>query len=791
MTNHYFPIKKAAVLGAGVMGAQIAAHLANAGIEVLLYDLPGPNDDVNQITHKAIKGLSTLKPAPLSDRTRCDYIEAANYATDLKKLTDCNLIIEAIAEQMPIKVDLYHKIAPFIQPNTFVTSNTSGLSINKLAEALPDSLKPNFCGMHFFNPPRYMQLVELIPHQNTEKTCIDALETFLVSTLGKGVVRAKDTPNFIANRVGVFCYLAIVYHAKEFGIPVEIVDQLTGPLIGRPKSATFRTFDVIGLDTFTHVVNTMKSELRDDPWHAYYEVPEVVQQLVSKGALGQKTQAGFYKKVDNVIHVYDPINDEYVQMGQKISQDVVDILNIKQPSERFQALKKSDHKQAKFLWACYRDLFHYVAYHLSDIADTARCVDFAMRWGFGWQQGPFETWQNAGWQPILSWLQDDIASQSTMSSIPLPEWASSSSSSGVHTRTGSFSPLSNVFEERSPLPVYQRQYFPVSLYQDDDSEGETIFESDHVRLWCLRHDVGILSFKSKLGSMGLGVLEGIHEALSVAEKQFKSLVIWQDKGQYFSVGANLKEVALLIENQDFAEIERYIYAFQQATLAISRSVIPVVAAVEGYALGGGCELMLHCDKRVFALETLSGLVELGVGLIPAGGGCKQIAKMIDGEWTGQSFPSILQENLNKLITATMCTSAHQLKSIGFNDCCDVTILNSNELLYVAQLQAQTMAESSYRPNLGRPIKVLGTRGIETIQHELNNLEQQGKLTSYDKLLGEKVASVLCGGEVPFGTELSEQDLLDLERQVFVELVQQPKTKERIDHMLKTGKKLNN
>jgi len=402
-------VRKAAVLGAGVMGAQIAAHLVNASVPAVLFELPAREGDPNSNALKAIDNLKRLEPSPLTVPSRAVYIQAANYTDHLALLGECDLVIEAIAERIDWKSDLYGKIAPHLGPQTVFASNTSGLSIRELAQALPAELRPRFCGVHFFNPPRYMHLVELIASRDTRPEILDGLETFLVTTLGKGVVRAKDTPNFIANRVGVFSMLATIHHAQRLGLGFDIVDALTGTLIGRPKSATFRTADVVGLDTFAHVVNTMKEALPQDPWHGYYTVPEWLKQLIAQGALGQKTRRGVYQKRGNDIHVLDLGIAGYRISDGRADEAIVEILKNRNTAERFEQLHASAHPQAQFLWSIYRDTFHYCAVHLAEIAHNARDLDLAIRWGFGWSQGPFEIWQAAGWSRVAGWISEDIA----------------------------------------------------------------------------------------------------------------------------------------------------------------------------------------------------------------------------------------------------------------------------------------------------------------------------------------------------------------------------------------------
>jgi len=783
-------IRKVAVLGAGVMGAQIAAHLVNANVDTILFDLPAKDGEKNGIVNKAIANLGKLSPAPLASKDKATAIVAANYDEHLEWLKGCDLIIEAIAERLDWKKDLYAKILPYVNKNAILASNTSGLSINSLADVLDESLHHRFCGVHFFNPPRYMHLAELIPCKDTDKAVLEGLESFLVTTLGKGVVYAKDTPNFIGNRIGVFSILSTLHHTAAFGLGFDEVDALTGPLLGRPKSATYRTSDVVGLDTMSHVIKTMADTLPNDPWKEYFKAPDWLQALIAKGALGQKTGAGIFQKRGKDIVVLDLKAQDYRPATGEAAPEVVEILKTRNPAEKFAKLRASEHKQAQFLWAMFRDLFHYSAYNLADIADTARDVDLAIRWGYGWAQGPFESWQSAGWKQITAWIQEDIAAGKSMSSAPLPAWVSERD--GVNEAAGSFSPSQNKIVGRSSNPVYARQRFPDPVLGETFSPGETVFETDAVRMWHDGDGVAVLSFKTKMNTVSDGVLSGIQQAIDIAEKDFTGMVIWQSKDT-FSAGADLSGAMQSLKEGKLKEFESMVANFQATSQRIKYSLVPVVAAVRGLALGGGCEFQMHSARTVFSLESYIGLVEAGVGLLPAGGGLKEIATRV-GLAAGQGGDVFagLKPYFEAIAMGKVSASALEAKELKLARENDLVIFNAYELLHVAKQQVKALSESGYRPALpARQIPVAGDVGIATFKMMLVNMLEGRFISEHDMEVSTRIATVLCGGNVDRGSLVDEEWLLKLEREHFIALALMPKTQERIIYMLQNGKPLRN
>ncbi len=799
-----FQIKKVAVLGAGVMGAQIAAHLVNCQIPVVLFDLPAKEGPKNGIVSKAIANLKKLKPAPLGNADDADLIVQANYEENMGLLGQCDLIIEAIAERMDWKLDLYQKIAPHVAPHAIVASNTSGLSITELSKVLPESLKPRFCGIHFFNPPRYMYLVELINTPTTDAHILDDLESFVTSALGKGVVRAHDTPNFIANRIGIAGMLTTMKQVENFGLSYDVVDDLTGKKLGRASSGTFRTADVVGLDTMAHVIKTLQDKLSPDtdPFYEHFATPKVLSTLIEQGKLGQKTGAGFYQKKGRDILRFDLTAQEggtYVPAGGK-ADEVVGRMLKKPAAERLALLRGAKGAEPRFLWAMLRDQLHYCAVHLAEVAETARDIDFAMRWGFGMKQGPFELWQEAGWLQVAQWIQEDIDNGQALCKTPLPDWVFNGPvalAGGVHQAQGSWNAKEQCFVPRRTLPVYERQHFPETVMQTASQQasvaGRTVEENAAIRLWTLDEEILIVSIKTKMHAISPEAGEGLAKAIEIAEKQFKGLVIWS-ADEMFSAGADLQAMLPAFMAVGVSAVNEAEHMLQEVMLKLRYANVPTVSAIRGIALGGGCELAVYSAKRVATMESYMGLVEVGVGLVPGAGGLTYIARRAAenaATSTHKDLLPFLTEGFTAAAMAKVGTSALESKKLGYLLDSDVIVPNKDELLFVAISQAKAMAQAGYRPPHQRLFAVAGRSGTATIKGQLVNMRDGGFISQHDFHIASLIANVVCGGDVDAGTMVNESYLMALEREAFCSLITHAKTQERIMGMLATGKPVRN
>lgn len=722
-------IQKIAVLGAGVMGAQIAAHCVNAGIQTLLYDLPTEGKDKNALIDKAITNLTRLKPSPLALPSMASLIQAKNYDDNLEELKHCDLIIEAIAERLELKEALYERVAPMVTDTAFLVTNTSGLSLQTLAEVLPKSLRPRFCGMHFFNPPRYLPLVELIPSKETSKENLDFLETWLCQRLGKSVVRAKDTPNFIANRVGVFSLLSVMHHAAELNLGFDEVDALTGPLIGRPKSATFRTMDVVGLDTMAQVVKTMWDKLKDDPWHELFVLPPWFDELIKARSLGQKSGQGIYRKQGQVIEVYDVGTGQYRPSSAVLDEEVQQIFKLPDWQARWKALLAAKGKQAKFLVQYFQELFKYTAHHLEHIANSSADVDAAMRWGFAWEKGPFE-----------------------------------------------MAALMGLKSEKSKRPSPARP--------------KVVWENTALRLTAT-DDIAVMSFKTKGNTIGQAVLDGWQEIIAVIKANYAGLIIHQDDLSNFSMGADLREIAALMHAGRWRAIQDMVAQFQSLLMQWKTSPFPTVAAVSGRALGGGVELILHCDAVVAAFESYLGLVETAVGIIPAGGGSKELALRASLKAKQMPLFPFIQAYFEQVAMARVSDNAIEAKAMGYLCAEDSILMPKTQVLPAAIAKVKSLLAANFSPGIPQKFQVAGREGRARLQLGLVNWLQGGFISAHDYTIASHLAHVLCGGEVNEGELVDEAWILNLELEALMALIQDPLTQARIDYRLESGKVLRN
>lgn len=771
-------IHQIAVLGAGTMGSQIAAHFANAGFEVLLFDLIDDKGTSSNI-ELSVQKLQKLDPAPLANPSFVKFIHACNYQKDLEKLKACDLIIEAVAEDLEIKSKLYQQIAPNVATTAILASNTSGLSITKLAQTLPENLRPRFMGLHFFNPPRYLLLLELIPHAHTDIKLINELEEFLTSFIGKQVVKAHDTPNFIANRLGVFGLLMTLHHAERLKIPFEVVDELTGKLIGRPKSATLRTLDLVGLDVFSHVVKTMREELQEDPWHHYFSVSPWIQELINNKSLGQKSGKGIYQKTQDGLFVFDPLQKSYRPIKHKADVTLVKDLD-KNGLKIWPSLQENNSNEAQFFYAILRDLFQYTAYHAKTISDNVRDIDIAMRCGFGWQQGIFETWQNIGWEQVTQCINKDVSNKKTLVSGALPEWVARISAAYQENRA--YAPAGSKWQDITMNP---RQPYPLQI-GSSKIKFPIIFENKSAEVYQYQKAL-VISFKTKLCTINDQVLDALNQALILAEQNAMGLIIWQKDSDNFSAGADLLTMATKFELGGVVSLELILKQFQDTMLRIRYAKVPVVTAVRGYVFGGGCELMMHSHKTVAALESYIGLVEVGVGLIPGAGGSKEMAYRAS---FSQNPEIILQKYFKQIAMADVAKGAYQAKAMGYLREDDVIIMNPFELLFVAYQQLSVMSEQPFVARRPELFKVQGKAAWANIMAAIANLRAGNFATEYDAIIAEKLANVMTGGNIE-PNDVDEQWLLHLEREAFLSLAIDYRSQARIMHMMKTSKPLRN
>ena len=778
-------IDKVAVLGAGVMGAQIAGHFANAGIPGLLYDIN------QELAQKGVDGLTKMKPAPLYKPKNADLVEACNYDEHLKKLNEVDLVIEAVAERLDIKHAVYNNIVPHLKESVIMTSNTSGIPLSDLISVLPDHLKKRFMITHFFNPPRYMRLLELIKGPDTDEAVYEMIAEFGEDVLGKGIVHAKDTPNFIGNRIGVLGMSVTMNTAIKNGLTVEEVDKLTGTVIGRPKSATFRTADVVGLDTMINVSNTSYKNLPDDEEREEFKIPIFLQKLVDDGNLGAKTKAGFYKKTDEGILSVDLKTGEYGPQ-KKVRFDGFRLAKDRQTSnEKLKAMAYSDDKGGKFFWEILSRTLIYSANRLPEISDDIINIDNAMKWGYGWESGPFEVWDGIGVRESVERMEKE--------GRKVPQWVNDMLASGRESfyelKDGNrtyFDVLSSTVktEEQSKKSINLNLHKTGGNVVKKDWSASLIDLGDGV-LNVEFHSVLQPTLNPIDGSLAQTISDGMD--LLEADK-YQALVIGH-QGANFCAGANLANMIQAIEASAWDQMNERIKELQDLTQRIRFSKAPVVAAPHHLTLGGGFELIAPAAHRVAAGELYIGAVEVGVGLIPgAGGNLRLILNLMENSGKGRinSF-QVSQKAFETIGFAKVATSADEAKFLGYLLKSDTVIINNDHRILAAKQKALAMVNDSYKPPQYRDdLKLPGTGGRTAMAMALKGFKAQGKISSHDEFIAKKLAFVLTGGDKAGLTKtVDEQYLLDIEREAFVSLAGESLTQDRIRYMLKKGKPLRN
>jgi len=797
-----YRVDKAAVIGSGVMGAAIAAHLANVGIPVFLYDVVpsslteeekkrGLTLEDRAVRYRIVEGnrqkLLKQKPAPLYDNNRLDLITSCNLEDDLEKLRETDWIIEAVVERLDIKRDVLAKIEPYRKEKAIVSTNTSGLSVKAMAEGRSEEFRRHFLGTHFFNPPRYLKLLELVPTPWTAAEVTQFMKNFAERTLGKGVVLAKDTPNFIANRIGCYGLMVTVAEMTKEGYSIGEVDSVTGPALGRPKSATFRTLDVVGLDTFAHVAQNVASNVTDPDEKAMFQLPEFMQKMVEQGLIGEKNGQGFYKKIKtekgSEIYELDIHTFQFVPRKRLNTPSLQQSKGYRNVAERIRSIVYAQDRAGKLAWNIMKKVLLYSARKLGEIADDIRSIDLAMKWGFGWELGPFETWDAIGLKPSVERMEQE--------GEEVPAWIQSMLANGqtsFYTR-----------KEGKTFYISEGTYRQVEEKPEEISltalkeQGKVIRQNAGASLIDLGDGVALLEFHSPNNAIGADILQMLQIGLEEVSQNYEGLVIG-NQGKHFCVGANLMLILMEAQEMNWPELDMMIRQFQRATSAIRYSTKPVVVAPFSMTLGGGTEFCLPAARVQAAAETYMGLVETGVGLIPGGGGNKEMLyRLYDSVPNGADLDLQPLVNLafETIAMAKVSTSAEDARKYHFIRPQDGISINQNHLLYDAKQKVLELARSGYRPPQPRRIPVLGREGKAVLLMGAYQYKLSGQISDHDYKIAEKLAHVLCGGEVPQGTMVDEQYLLDIEREAFLSLCGEPKTMQRMQYMLSKGKPLRN
>ncbi|MCP1994287.1 3-hydroxyacyl-CoA dehydrogenase/enoyl-CoA hydratase family protein [Flavobacterium sp. HSC-61S13] len=792
-------IKKIAVIGSGIMGSGIACHFANIGVEVLLLDivpreltpeeekkgltLQDPsvrNRNVNMHLTTALKS----KPSPIYDISFASRITTGNIDDDLPKIKDVDWIIEVVVERLDIKKSVFEQIEKYRKPGTLITSNTSGIPIHFMSEGRSEDFQRHFCGTHFFNPARYLKLFEIIPGPKTDTAVLEFLNNYGQQYLGKTAVVAKDTPAFIGNRIGIFGIMSLFHLVQELKLTIEDVDKLTGPVIGRPKSATFRTVDVVGLDTLVHVANGLYENCPEDEAHELFKLPAFIQTMMERQWLGSKTQQGFYKKVDKTILGLDLNTLEYRE-AKKTSFPTLELTKtIDRPIDRFKVLVQGQDVAGEFYRKSFSDMFSYVSNRIPEITDDLYKIDDAMKAGFGWENGPFEIWDAIGVEKAIGLLK---AENKTVS-----KWVEDMLQSGIN----SFYTIKDGATYYYDIPTKSYKKIPGQdsfIILNNLRDTNKVWGNKDASLIDLGDGIVNLEFHSKMNTIGGGVISGIHKAIDLAERDFQGLVVG-NQGANFSAGANLAMIFMMAAEQDYDELNIAIKTFQDTMMRVRYSGIPVIAAPHAMALGGGCELSLHADKVVAAAETYIGLVEFGVGLIPGGGGCKEMTLRASDTFRKNDVElNVLQEYFMAIAMAKVSTSAYEAYDLGIlQKGKDVVVVNGDRQIAEAKKHALLMAQAGYtQPIKRKDIKVLGKQALGMFLVGTDSMQAGHYISEHDKKIANKLAYVMAGGDLSESTLVSEQYLLDLEREAFLSLCGERKTLERIQFMLTKGKPLRN
>ncbi len=797
-------IRKVAVVGSGIMGSGIACHFANIGAQVLLLDIVPRElneaekkknlslDDKrvrNRIVDESLAKAIKSRPAPLYHASFANRIETGNLEDDISRVSEADWIIEVVVERLDIKQQVFEKLDAHRRPGTLISSNTSGIPIQMMSEGRSEDFQQHFCGTHFFNPARYLKLFEVIPGPKTSQEVLDFLAGYGEQFLGKTTVIAKDTPAFIGNRIGIFSIQSLFHAVRPMELTVEEVDKLTGPVIGRPKSATFRTVDVVGLDTLVHVANGIREHCPNDEQQALFELPDFIQTMSDNKWLGSKTGQGFYKKVKDESGKSEilslDLNTLEYRAKKKARFDTLEkTKEIDRVEDRFPILIEGSDKAGEFYRKTFGALFAYVTHRIPEITDAPHKIDDAMKAGFGWQHGPFEIWDAIGLEKGL----ELIAGEGLEAATWIREMADAGHTSFYKIEEGRT--LSYLPEHKGYMKVPGQDAF---IILDNIREQNTVFENKGLTVTHLGDGILNAEFRTKMNTLGGDVISGLNKAIDLAEKEYEGLVVG-NQGANFSVGANIGMIFMMAVEQEYDELSAAINAFQQTMMRLRYSAIPVVAAPHGMTLGGGCELSMHADRVVAAAESYIGLVEFGVGVIPGGGGTKEMALRASDSFRKNDVElNVLQEYFLTIGMAKVSTSAYEAYDTGIlQKGKDVVVVNRDRQIATARDQALLLARSGYtQPIRRKDVKVLGKQALGMFLVGTDSMEAGNYISAYDKKMANKLAYVMAGGDLSEASYVSEDYLLDLEREAFLSLCGERKTLERLQHMIKTGKPLRN